>query len=306
MEKYDLTWMNTQAKTDPAGFIASCEEHYQNQINAVAEQLILRQKTHPIVLLCGPSSSGKTTTADRLRRALHQKGVRVETISMDDYYLSRGEYQVPWDEENNVPDFESPLCMELPLLHDHLAKLAQGGEIAIPTFDFATKQRTKQVKTRSLSGEEMVVIEGIHAFNHVITGGLEQISTGVYISLNSEVDMDGWVLTSDQLRFYRRAVRDANFRGAPVDITIQQWKSVRRGERMYIDPVCHTAAYKIDSYIPYETCILCGILQNKLGQYEENLLAAGLQGAVQSLNRFAPIDYLPYIPESSVLHEFIG
>lgn len=306
MAKYDITWMNTQAKTDPAGFIAFCEEHYQKQINDVAEQLVSRQKTHPIVLLCGPSSSGKTTTADRLRRALRQRGVHVETISMDDYYLSRGEYQVPWDEENNVPDFESPLCMELPMLHDHLAKLAQGEEITIPTFDFAAKQRTNEVKTLSLSGDEMVVIEGIHAFNHVITGGLEQISTGVYISLNSEVDMDGWVLTADQLRFYRRAVRDANFRGAPVDITIQQWKSVRRGERMYIDPVCHTAAYQIDSYVPYETCILCEILQSKLGQYQEKLLAAGLQGAVQGISQFAPIDYLPYIPESSVLHEFIG
>lgn len=306
MAIYQLSWINEQAKNDPAGFIEACEAHYQEQIRAVAEKLAAGQKERPIALLCGPSSSGKTTTADRLRRALAEKGIHVETISMDDYYLSRGEYEMPWDEENGVYDFESPLCMDLPMLHDHLARLARGEEIAIPTFDFEKKMRTDQVKTLTLDPDEIAVIEGIHAFNSIIMAGLEHLSTGVYISVASDVDMGGWTMAADQLRFCRRAVRDSNFRGAPVDITIQQWKSIRRGERKYIDPFRGAAVHTIDSYLPYETCILRNVLNGTLEQYEEDLRAAGLDGVIRAAGAFAPIDYPPYMPESSVLHEFIG
>lgn len=306
MENYKLAWLNDQAKHDPAGLIEACEAQYQGQIRAVAEQLAAGQAERPIALLCGPSSSGKTTSADRLRRALAGKGIHVETISMDDYYLSRGEYDMPWDEENAVYDFESPLCMDLPLLHDHLARLARGEEISIPTFDFEKKMRTDEVKTLALDPGEIVVIEGIHAFNDVIMGGLERLATGIYISVASTVDMGGWTMTSGQLRFCRRAVRDANFRGAPVDATIQQWKSIRRGETLYIDPFRHNAAFTIDSYLPYETCILMNLLNGTMAQHAEAMRGAGLDGVLRAAGQFAQIDYLPYIPESSVLHEFIG
>ena len=298
MANYKLAWLNDQAKHDPAGLIEACEAQYQGQIRAVAEQLAAG--------LCGPSSSGKTTSADRLRRALAGKGIHVETISMDDYYLSRGEYDMPWDEENGVYDFESPLCMDLPLLHDHLARLARGEEISIPTFDFEKKMRTDEVKTLALDPGEIVVIEGIHAFNDIIMGGLERLATGIYLSVASTVDMGGWTMTSGQLRFCRRAVRDANFRGAPVDATIQQWKSIRRGETLYIDPFRHNAAFTIDSYLPYETCILMNLLDGTMAQHAEAMRGAGLDGVLRAAGQFAQIDYLPYIPESSVLHEFIG
>lgn len=306
MANYQLAWLNDQAKHDPAGLIEACEARYQSQINAVAEQLAAGQAERPIALLCGPSSSGKTTTADRLRRALAGKGLHVETISMDDYYLSRGSYDMPWDDENGVYDFESPLCMDLPMLHDHLARLARGEEISIPTFDFEKKMRTDEVKTLTLDPGEIAVIEGIHAFNDVIMGGLEHLATGIYISVASEVDMGGWTMTADQLRFCRRAVRDANFRDAPVELTVQQWKSIRRGERLYIDPFRSSAAHIIDSYLPYETCILMNLLNGTMAQHEQAMRGAGLDGVLRAAGQFAEIDYLPYMPESSVLHEFIG
>ncbi len=139
MANYQLDWINTQAKQDPAGFIAACEQQYLDQIDAVAESLAAAEDEKPIALLCGPSSSGKTTTADRLRRALGRRGIHVETISMDDYYLSRDTYDTPWDEENGVYDFESPLCMDLPLLHDHLAKLARGRKSTSPPLTLRIK-----------------------------------------------------------------------------------------------------------------------------------------------------------------------
>lgn len=306
MENYKLALINEQAKNDPAGFIETSEAYYQTQIARVADDLAARHKTSPIALLCGPSSSGKTTTADRLRRALAVHGIHTETISMDDYYLSRGAYEMPWDEDNGVYDFESPQCMDLPLLHDHLEKLAKGETISIPTFDFAQKSRTDVYKTLALGQDEMVIIEGIHAFNDVIMGGLEEFSTGIYIALASGVDMGDWVLTPDQLRFCRRAVRDAKFRGAPIDQTIQQWKSIRRGEQLYINPFRHWAKHEINSYLPYETCILINRLNGRMKQHLESMEQAGLKGVIDAAGSFADIDYLPYIPETSVLHEFIG
>lgn len=307
MAVYQLNEINRQATVDPAGFIETCEAHYREQIIQAAEQLAQRQHDCPIILLNGPSSSGKTTTADRLRRALEKKGIHAERISMDDYYLTRGSYTVPWDPENNVPDLESPDCMELPLLHDHLVKLAAGEEIEIPTFDFETKRRTDQVQTLRLDPDEMVIIEGIHSFNDVITGDLDPISTGVYISLASEIALeDGSCIAREQLRFCRRAVRDANFRNAPVEQTIAQWLSVRRGERLYIDPYRHHASLEIDSYLPYESCILMNELKDTFTGKAEVLQKIGLSDLGAVSDQFAAIDYAPYIPEASVLHEFIG
>ena len=304
MATYQLDFINKQAKKNPEDFIIQCEQHYVNQIELVAEQLVNNHKQKPIALLCGPSSSGKTTTADRLCRSIKKRGLDVDTISMDDYYLTRDTYEVPWDEENGVYDFESPLCMDLPLLHEHLKKLTMGEQIAVPTFDFAKKERTDKVKPLSLSDDKMIVIEGIHAFNETLMGGLEQFSSGIYIALASSVDTGKNILTPDQLRFCRRAVRDAKFRSASVQATVKQWKSVRRGERIYIDPYKFFASYAIDSYLPYETLIFMDILRNELKENE--LKDAGLTQICEAEKLFSTIDYKNYMPEASVLHEFIG
>lgn len=306
MATYQLDWLNAQVQHDPAALIAQGEAQYLAQIDYTAAQLAAARRQKPIALLCGPSSSGKTTTADRLRRALVKRGLRVETISMDDYYLSRGAYDMPWDEENGVYDFESPACMDLPLLHDHLEKLTRGQEIQIPTFDFAKKERTDQTRSMVLQEGEFVVIEGIHAFNKTLMCGLERHATGIYISVASRLEAKDWTMEPEQLRFCRRAVRDANFRGAPVESTIEQWLSVRRGERLYIDPYRAFASYTIDSYLPYETCILMDVLRGQLREHREELARIGLDVVCQAAEEIASLDYEPYMPETSVLHEFVG
>ena len=116
MKTYLLSEINARAQREPEAFIAESEKAYLDQVNAAAEQVAAVQKSHPLLLLNGPSSAGKTTTADRLCRALARRGIRTHVISMDDYYFTRNEETMPFDDENGVPDLESPLCVDMELM----------------------------------------------------------------------------------------------------------------------------------------------------------------------------------------------
>ena len=303
---YTLDELNRLARSDPRDFIGMSEEAYQERIETTVERLLREQKQKQIILVNGPSSSGKTTTAKRMREAFAVHGIHAEVISMDNYYRTRGTYEIPKDEDG-VDDFESPECMDLPMLHDHLARLAAGEEIEVPRFDFARKSRTDETEAIRLDPDEVAVIEGIHSLNDVITGGLEERANGVYLSVESEVAMsDEELLTPEMLRFMRRAVRDRNFRGTPVPATLLRWASVRRGEGLYIAPYKHHAAFSIDTYLPYESCILMNQLQGELAQSENEMRAAGLGPVFDAIGRFALLDFEHYMPETSILHEFIG
>ena len=235
MAEYTLKYINHRARYDAAAFIAECEQHYHEQVLCVADEITENSVHKPIVLINGPSSSGKTTTNDRLARALEQRGIHAEMISMDDYYRTVGTYEIPPDPENGVPDLESPECMNLPLLSHHLAQLAAGEEIALPRFDFETRTSIPEARALRLDPDEVVLIEGIHSFNPVIMGDLAHAATSVYLSVASAVVPEvGPRIEPYMLRFLRRAMRDSLFRNSPVEETIRQWNSVRRGERLYI------------------------------------------------------------------------
>lgn len=307
MRTYSLEEINARAAREPAAFIAACERDYLDQINRAAERLAATQKTCPILLLNGPSSVGKTTTADRLCRALERHGVHARTISMDDYYLTRDEQNMPFDEENNVVDLESPLCMDLALLSEDLVKLARGEEICMPRFDFETGMQYPRQTRLKLGPDDIAIIEGIHSFNDVITGALDEMSVAIALRLDAQVDCgNGLVLAPEVLRFARRALRDSRFRGAPVESTIAQWKSIRRGERLYITPYQDQAQLTISTYLPYESCILYPAIREKLRLHADELIAAGLKDALTAAGLFGPIDYEPYIPAETLLREFIG
>ena len=140
MAEYTLKYINHRAECDAEAFVNDCEEHYHRQLHLVADQIAANCK--PVVLLNGPSSSGKTTTNDRLGRILELAGIHAHMISMDDYYRTSGTYDIPFDEENGVNDLESPECMDLDLLRDHLTRLVAGEEIMVPRFDFETRIAT--------------------------------------------------------------------------------------------------------------------------------------------------------------------
>ena len=210
MAEYTLKYINHRARYDAAAFIAECEQQYHGQVARVAEEIAENSAHKPIVLINGPSSSGKTTTNDRIARALEKHGIHAEMISMDDYYRTVGTYEIPPDPENGVPDLESPECMNLPLLSQHLAQLVAGEEIELPRFDFETRSSVPGGKPLRLDPDEVVLIDGIHSFNPVIMGYLAHAATGVYLSVASTVvPEEGARLEPYMLRFLRRAMRDS-------------------------------------------------------------------------------------------------
>ena len=307
MAEYTLKYINHRAECDAEAFVNDCEEHYHRQLHLVADQIAANCKRKPVVLLNGPSSSGKTTTNDRLGRILELAGIHTHMISMDDYYRTSGTYDIPFDEENGVNDLESPECMDLDLLRDHLTRLVAGEEIMVPRFDFETRTSHHNERAVQLHKDEIVMIEGIHAFNPVIMGDLEKHATSVYLSVASVLLTDRNVrVEPHMLRFLRRAMRDSLFRSSPVEYTLKQWNSVRRGERLYISPYRGQADLTVDTYLPYETNILMQYLSEKLQGEECMLEQADLAPLSAILDKVSPIDYKPYMPEDSVLHEFIG
>lgn len=307
MAEYTLKYINHRAECDAEAFVNDCEEHYHRQLHLVADQIAANCKRKPIVLINGPSSSGKTTTNDRLGRILELAGIHTHMISMDDYYRTSGTYDIPFDEENGVNDLESPECMDLDLLRDHLTRLVAGEEIMVPRFDFETRTSHRNDRPVQLHKDEIVMIEGIHAFNPVIMGDLEKHATSVYLSVASVLLTDHNIrVEPHMLRFLRRAMRDSLFRSSPVEYTLKQWNSVRRGERLYISPYRGQADLTVDTYLPYETNILMQYLSEKLQVEEKMLEQADLAPLSAILDKVSPIDYKPYMPEDSVLHEFIG
>ena len=307
MAEYTLKYINHRAKYDAADFIASCEQQYRAQVAQVAEEIAANSASKPIVLVNGPSSSGKTTTNDRIARALAGHGIHAEMISMDDYYRTIGTYDVPEDPENGVPDLESPVCMDLPLLSQHLTQLVAGEEIVLPRFDFETRTACPGDRALRLDPDEGVLIEGIHSFNPVIMGDLAHAATGVYLSVASAVVTgEGARIEPYMLRFLRRAMRDSLFRNSPVEETLHQWNSVRRGERLYISPFRGQANLTVDTFLPYELCILMQHLEPQLRLHGDALAPADLAPLAAALGSVAPIDYADLIPTDSVLHEFIG
>lgn len=307
MAEYTLKYINHRAECDAEAFVNDCEDHYHRQLHLVADQIAANCKRKPVVLLNGPSSSGKTTTNDRLGRILELAGIHTHMISMDDYYRTSGTYDIPFDEENGVNDLESPECMDLDLLRDHLTRLVAGEEIMVSRFDFETRTSHRNERAVQLHKDEIVMIEGIHAFNPVIMGDLEKHATSVYLSVASVLLTDRNVrVEPHMLRFLRRAMRDSLFRSSPVEYTLKQWNSVRRGERLYISPYRGQADLTVDTYLPYETNILMQYLSEKLQSEEKLLEQADLAPLSAILDKVSPIDYKPYMPEDSVLHEFIG
>ena len=294
----ELDEVNRRVQTDPITFVKDCEKLYLRTIDAVARSIMV--SPYPFVLLAGPSGSGKTTTARSLSESLKRYGIRTHTVELDNYFLSI-------DRSDLTIDWESPERLDIPLLQKHLETLEHGGEIAIPSFDFTTSQRTGQETPLRLGRNEIAIFEGIHALNDSIIAPLKQRPLSIYISARMRIrDETHVIFRPEWSRFLRRGLRDARFRGTPLQDTLTRWWDVRMGEKNYIMPNKYKAQIMIDTSMDYEVNLLAPLVRSQMDLLDHRLLStlrmARLPDAVQ---RFIPLQP-KFVPKSSIMREFIG
>ena len=281
------------------------ETHFESQLSMIAEQIYQRRNNIKFVLLAGPSSSGKTTTAKKLEIYLQSKGLKTHTISVDDYFVNKED--TPVDEFGEY-DFESIKAIDLNLFNRHLAKLLDGEKVQIPDYNFVTGKREYNKKYLKLEKDDIVVIEGLHAINDELTMAVDRINKfkifiGPFTQLN--IDNHNRIHTSDTRRL-RRIVRDNKTRGYNAADTLRMWKKIREGEEKYIFPYQHDVDAVINSALLYELGVLKTYAEPLLFSVEENdeMYPEAIR-LINFLRNFLPIPS-DEVPKDSILREFIG
>lgn len=280
------------------------EALHEKKISQIADQ-VAKNKEKRIILIAGPSSSGKTTFAKRLGIQLRLNGIKPKTISVDNYFVEREETPI---DENGKLNFEALEAVDLQLLNDDLCKLLKGEEIKMPTFNFKTGHKEYLGNTMRLEEDEVLVMEGIHCLNDNLTPSIPTSQKfKIYISALTVLNIDYYnrISTTDT-RIIRRAVRDNQFRGYNAKRTLGAWASVTAGEEKNIFPYQEQADVMFNTSLIYEINALRNyalpLFEQITPEDEEYSEAKRL---CKFLKYFEPID-TEYIPKNSLLQEFLG
>lgn len=292
------------AKGMTASLINVSEALQENKIVRIAQQ-IAEKKTVKMVLIAGPSSSGKTTTCKRLSIQLLANGLRPIGISLDDYFVDRE--NTPKDEKGDY-DFESLYALNIPMLNEQLNALLAGKEVELPKYNFQTGKSEKSGRMLQLKGNEVLVVEGIHALNPELTAQVpEEQKYRVYASALTTllIDDHNYIPTTDN-RLLRRIVRDFKYRGVNAQETIRRWPSVRAGENKWIFPYQENADAMFNSAMLFELAAIKQQAEPLLEQVPEN--SKEYSEAYRLLKFLKYINPIPYqqVPSTSLLREFLG
>ena len=286
------------------GLINVSEALQEKKIASIAEQIAHRQSTR-VVLIAGPSSSGKTTFCKRLSIQLVTCGIKPIQISLDDYFVDR--HLTPKD-ENGEYDYESVHALNIPLLNEQLQQLFEGKTIELPKYNFQTGKSEKSGKRLQLGDNQVLVLEGIHALNPELTAQIPQEQKfHIYISALTTILLDdhNYIRTTDN-RLLRRIIRDYKYRGVNAQETIHRWPSVRAGESKWIFP------YQENADVMFNTAMLFELAVIK--QQAEPLLDLVPENCPEYAEAYRLRTFLDYIqpipnralPPTSLLREFLG
>ncbi len=275
-----------------------------HKLLSVAKQIFEKKNTIKLILLSGPSSSGKTTTCRKLKMYLKSFGLNPKMLSMDNYFVDRD--KTPLDEEGK-PDYERLDAIDLTLFNDQISSLLKGEEVLLPHYNFllGTKEFKENMK---LEKNDILMIEGLHALNGAILKDIPRNQKfKLYVSALTELNVDNHnrISTTDN-RLLRRIIRDNRTRGYGVEKTLESWPMVRRGEEKYVFPYQDEADYIFNSALIYEIGVLKTYVEpllyavpNSSSNYEE------AKRLINFLRMFLPIPSED-IPKDSILREFIG
>jgi len=302
----EVSGIAEMAKKDPDRLVERSEQYYHHQVE-IAMMLVKKNlPNYKFVLLCGPSASGKTTTAYKLKESLIQNGVRARVLSMDNFFLGIQAYaKLP----DGSPDMESIKALDLELLNECFGQLLHTGKSMLPTFNFETQTQTRGVHLVEISEGDVLIMEGIHALSPEVLCEIPQENVmRIYASVRSKFVCGGEnILTPADIRLMRRLVRDKKFRGYPPSATLKSWENVLEGERQNINPYRDDVDIKLDNTIDYEVCVWHYLLQSQLDITGPQDYAdyPAIERIFKGLRRFPSVDPAK-IPENSLLREFIG
>lgn len=281
------------------------ETLYDRQLFQATDQILRGLPQVRLVLLAGPSSSGKTTSTERLGIQFRSMGVEPVRISMDDYFVDREKTPL---NERGMKDFESLDALDLELFHENMRELLAGREAALPRYDFKSGKSIHNHRTLRLEKEQILLVEGIHALNPRLSESIprEQVWK-IFVSALTQLNLDPRCpfSTSDN-RLLRRIARDMQFRGIPPMETLNRWEDVRRGEHRNIFPYQEEADLFINSSLIYELPVLRPLVEEALAAIPpEDPCALEAGRLLQLIRCFAPAP-AEIVPRDSILQEFIG
>ncbi len=285
--------------------IRVAEALQEKKIAQIADMIAFNKEKKKVILISGPSSSGKTTFAQRLSIQLRVNGLRPVTISLDDYFVDRN--LTPRD-ENGDYDFEALEAIDVPLFNRHLSDLINGIEVEVPIFSFTKGCREKVGRKLKIDDDQVLIIEGIHGLNEKLTASIpKERKFKIYISALTSLNIDDHNrIPSTDTRMIRRIVRDYQFRGTSAINTIRRWPSVRRGEEKNIFPFQEEADVMFNSSLVYELGVLKTLAEPLLAEIDDsNPEYTEAKRLIKFLSYFLPIDSKE-IPANSIIREFIG
>jgi uridine kinase len=280
------------------------EALHEHQISEIANDISDRMLAIRVVLIAGPSSSGKTTFSKRLSVQLLAHGISPLPLELDNYFVDRS--RTPRDENGDL-DFETLDALDIAMLNDHLQRLIKGEEVRLPKYNFA-EGKQEQGEVVRLQREQLLVLEGIHGLNPGLIPNIsEEMTFRLYVSCLTQLNLDrcNRISTTDS-RLIRRIVRDTRERGYSAQQTIQRWQSVKRGEKKHIFPYQENANEMFNSALIYELAALKPFVEPLLRQVTFGTMEyIEAKRLLAFLEWFLPID-VDLIPDNSILREFIG
>ena len=299
----DLNRIVSEAKIGE--LINLAEAHYDGQLATIAEEIYSSKKDIKLVLIAGPSSSGKTTTSKKLDTYLRSKGFITHPIALDDYFTDLDKRAL---DENGKPDFESVRALDIDLFNKNLTDLLEGKKVNMPTFNFVLGKREYNGNYLQLGEKDIMIVEGLHALNDELTMAINKNQKyKIYIAPLTQMNIDHhtYIHTSN-IRKLRRIVRDSKTRGYGARDTIRMWPEIQKGERENIFKFQDDADVVVNSSLIYEVGVLKTYVEPLLfnvneddPEYPEALRL------INFLRNFLPIPS-DDVPPDSVLREFIG
>jgi uridine kinase len=288
------------------------ESAYEDDVLVAAEQIAGRRHELKTVIICGPSSSGKTTTTVKLEQLLGREGLKFVTLNVDNYFFDLEVH--PKDEFGDF-DFETPQSLDLELINEHMRHLIRGQEVMIPYYDFKSSRRHPERTPMRLEEDEILLIDSLHGLYPEMSEGIaDEIKFKLYLEpLLQMKSSTGYIRWTD-LRLIRRMLRDARHRAYKPRQTLEHWHYVRSSELRNIIPYIGTTDFVINSAMPYELCLyrpkLLDSFRRWVDDYRENPLRSdAFERAArvsQLLSEVEPVEDDSAVPRESVLREFIG